>query len=128
MSQKTKKKLLIIDDEKDIRDLVSAIIHRYFDFDVFSAGTLKEAQMMAKEEKPDFAILDLHLPDGVGFDLVPVLKNINPKLKFIVVTAYNHCSEKNRAAELGAENLLSKPFKSADLKKEVEQMLEKVNA
>jgi two-component system copper resistance phosphate regulon response regulator CusR len=127
MSERVQRKLLIVDDEKDIRDLCSTIIKRYFDFEIFSAGSLKEAEKIAGQNKIDFVILDLHLPDGVGFDLVPFLKNTNPKLKFLVVTAYNHCVEKKRAEELGAEKLLSKPFKSVDLKLEVEQMLECVN-
>lgn len=128
MNAEKKRKLLILDDEKDIRDICSSIINRFFDFEIFTAGSLNEAKKIANANTIDFAILDLNLPDGVGFDLVPHLKNTNPKLKFLIVTAYNHCVEKNKAAELGAEKLLSKPFKSADLKLEVERMLKTVNA
>jgi two-component system response regulator SaeR len=127
MSVKLNKKLLILDDEKDIREICQSIINRFFDFDIFTAGTLKEAKEIVENHTIDFAILDLHLPDGVGFDLVPHLKNTNPNLKFLIVTAYNHCVEKKKAAELGAGKLLSKPFKSADLKLEVEQMISTVN-
>lgn len=121
------RKILIVDDEQDIRNVCAAIIDRYFDLQIFCAGSITEAKSIAQQEQPDYAILDLHLPDGVGFDLVPFLKAANDKLRFLIVTAYNHCVEKSKAADLGAEKLLAKPFKSKDLKMEVEQMMGNVN-
>lgn len=111
----SKPSLLIIDDEPDIRALCSSIIKRSFDFEVSESGSLAETKELLKSVKPDYVLLDLHLQDGVGFDLVPFLMKANPNVKILVVTAYNQCKEKKQAVNLGAFGLLGKPFKSNDL-------------
>lgn len=121
-----KLQLLIVDDEQDIRDLSEGIIQRNFDLDIRKVGSVKEAESVILQMAPDLVLLDLNLPDGVGFDLVPVLKKVNENVVFIVVTAYNHCKEKAKAIELGALDFLEKPFKSSDLSERVTKMIEKV--
>lgn len=121
-----KLQLLIVDDEQDIRDLSEGIIKRSFDLDIRKVGSVKEAEAAILHTAPDLVLLDLNLPDGVGFDLVPTLKAANKNVVFIVVTAYNHCKEKAKAIELGALDFLEKPFKSSDLSERVTKMIEKV--
>ncbi|PHR46600.1 MAG: hypothetical protein COA32_10680 [Fluviicola sp.] len=114
--------LLIVDDEPDIRALCSSIVKRSFDFEVCEASSLSESKKMLNSIIPDFVLLDLHLQDGVGFDLVPFLMKANPKVKILIVTAYNQCYEKKTATDLGAFGLLGKPFKSQDLIERIEAM------
>jgi response regulator of citrate/malate metabolism len=102
--------LLIIDDECDIKTLYKTILNRHFDFDVIEADSIKAVQFSLKTHRPDFVLLDLCLSDGEGFDVIPALKQVNPEVKILVITAFNHCKEKQRAAELGAVGLLAKPF------------------
>ena len=83
--------LLIIDDEPDIRSLYTSIINRNFDFDIIQAESLESAKNILGEVQPDYVVLDLHLKDGNGFDLIPALKKVNKKVKFLIVTAFNHC-------------------------------------
>jgi len=114
--------LLIVDDEPDIRALCSSIVKRSFDFIVLESASLTESKALLQSTIPDYVLLDLHLQDGVGFDLVPFLMKVNPKVKILIVTAYNQCSEKRQATDLGAFGLLGKPFESQDLVERIEAM------
>lgn len=114
--------LLIVDDEPDIRSLCSSIVLRSFDFKVCESGSIDEAKELLKTVTPDYVLLDLHLQDGVGFDLVPFLLKFNPNVKILIVTAYNQCQEKKKATNLGAFGLLGKPFKSQDLVNRINEM------
>lgn len=114
--------LLIVDDEPDIRALCSSIVLRSFDFKVCESSSLKETKELLESITPDYVLLDLHLQDGVGFDLVPFLMKANPKVKILIVTAYNQCQEKKKATDLGAFGLLGKPFKSQDLVNRINEM------
>jgi DNA-binding NtrC family response regulator len=114
--------LLIVDDEPDIRALCTSIVKRAFDFEILESGSLKQAKELLQSAKPDFVLLDLHLQDGVGFDLVPFLLKANPSVKVLIVTAYNQCPEKKQATDLGAFGLLGNPFKSQDLINRIDAM------
>lgn len=119
--------LLIIDDEPDIRALCSAIVKRAFDFEIYESGSLSETKVLLNSVNPDYVLLDLHLPDGVGFDLVPFLMRKNTEVKVLIITAYNQCHEKKQATNLGAFGLLGKPFKSQDLVERISEMSSKQN-
>lgn len=120
-----KKTLLIIDDECDIRSLCKCVVDRSFDnFVIHDARSLKEAKEKLKEIIPDLVLLDLHLDDGEGFDLIPLIKKVNPEVKILIVTAYNQNEERKKAEELGAFGLLGKPFCSADLVERINDMTE----
>lgn len=114
--------LLIVDDEPDIRSLCSSVVSRFFDFKVCESASLTETKELLKSITPDYVLLDLHLQDGVGFDLVPFLMKANPNVKILIVTAYNQCYEKKQATNLGAFGLLGKPFKSQDLVDRINEM------
>ncbi|PWH86908.1 response regulator [Brumimicrobium oceani] len=115
--------LLIIEDEFDIKELYRSIMERTFDFDIVEASSIKVLQNVLSEIIPDYALLDLSLQDGSGFDVIPELKKANPNIKFLVISAFSHCKEKKRAAELGAVGLLAKPFESAELINHINGML-----
>jgi response regulator of citrate/malate metabolism len=119
-----KKTLLIIDDEEDIRSLSRHIVERAFEFlDVFDASSLNDARQLIKDVIPDFVLLDLHLSDGFGFDIIPELLGVNPKAKILVVTAYNQSQEQSNTLRLGAFGLLGKPFAANDLVDRIKEMM-----
>lgn len=68
------KKILLVDDEKEILDMVSDFLRKDGYTQVRTAGTMREAVTVAKEWDPDFAILDVMLPDGDGFSLLEQLR------------------------------------------------------
>ena len=63
------KKILIVDDEADLLEMVTSILEQDGFKAIKTAGTVSEALHMCKEWKPDLAILDVMLPDGNGFSL-----------------------------------------------------------
>ena len=63
-----KPSVLVVDDEKDIRDICHGIIARSFDCEVISKSSIYEATVSIESNKIDIAILDVHLQDGVGFN------------------------------------------------------------
>ena len=72
-----RKSLLLVDDEPDLLKMVSAILKDAGFETVLTAASVKEAVMMAKQEKPDLMILDVMLPDGDGFSLMKQLSLIH---------------------------------------------------
>lgn len=114
--------LLIVDDECDIKALYKSIVNRYFDFDIVEANSIKAVGNVLIEHVPDYVLLDLCLDDGEGFDVIPALKKVNPNVQILVITAFNHCKEKQRAAELGAIGLLAKPFEKETFVQHLNEM------
>jgi len=111
-----KPSVLVIDDEKDIRDICHGIIARSFACDVISNSSISEGITSIGANKIDVAILDVHLQDGVGFDLIPLLRAQNPSVKIVIITAYNQCSEVEKSKNLSVDHFLGKPFTSVQLK------------
>ena len=99
-------KVLLVDDEIDICLLLSGILQRE-GFKTAYALTLKEATNKLLSDRYEVVFLDLNLPDGVGYQLIPLIRE-NPQTKIIVVSAYD--SEKTKAREEGADYFIPKPF------------------
>ena len=64
----TKSTVLVVDDEKDIRDICHGIIMRSFECSVLAKESIESARHAIESEHIDLAILDIHLQDGIGFD------------------------------------------------------------
>ena len=69
------KRILLVDDEQELLDMVSSIFTNEGFCNVKTAKTVKEALCIAETFQPELAILDVMLPDGNGFDLMKQLKN-----------------------------------------------------
>ncbi len=119
-----KKTLLIVDDECDIRSLCKCVVERNFDdFDIIGAQSIGDAIKLLANHTPDVVLLDLEMNDGIGFDLIPHLKDANPEVKILIVTAYTQSEERQKALNLGAYGLLGKPFRSEELVENIHQMI-----
>jgi response regulator of citrate/malate metabolism len=115
-----KPSVLVVDDEKDIRDICHGIIARSFDCEVIANSSISEASNSIAHKKIDIAVLDIHLQDGVGFELIPLLRAQNPEVKILIISAYNQCSEVEKAKKMEVDHFLGKPFTSSALKKSLE--------
>lgn len=115
--------VLILDDEKDIREICHGIISRSFECKVISNSSVSEATTSININKFDVAILDVHLQDGVGFGLIPLLRKKNPEVKILTITAYNQCSEVQKARNLSVDAFLGKPFTATQLINELDRWL-----
>ena len=88
-----RKKLLLVDDEPDLLKMVSDILKDAGFEAVLTAASVKEAVMVAKQEKPDLMILDVMLPDGDGFSLMEQLRTFTD-VPVIFLTAKDEAADK----------------------------------
>ncbi|MCB0707388.1 MAG: sigma-54-dependent Fis family transcriptional regulator [Saprospiraceae bacterium] len=103
----SKANILIIDDESDIRNLLSRII-RLEGFNVFQAETGKEGLRKLERERIHVVICDVKLPDVNGVSFVPRLKEAQPFCEVILLTAFGKIEDGVQAIKNGAFNYMTK--------------------
>ena len=101
-------KLLVTDDEKNIREGIATYLEEegYF---VFTASDGKDALKIIKNEKIDTIISDLRMPQLSGEELLRIVKNKNPNIPFIILTAHGTVDAAVDAMREGAYDFLIKP-------------------
>ncbi len=112
---KSSQQVLVIDDEPDIRELLSMTLAR-MDLATKEAGTVKEAKHLLREEKFDLCLTDMRLPDGSGIDLVRFAQEKYPHLPIAVITAYGNVESAVESLKAGAFDFVSKPVQLDDLR------------
>ena len=107
----TNNKILIIEDDKDIRDLISFNLSKNGYKTILSRDGEKGIQK-AKNEKPDLVLLDLMLPGIHGLDVCKILKTDSSlnKLSIIMLTALGQEEDIIKGLEAGADDYITKPF------------------
>ncbi|HUH01436.1 MAG TPA: response regulator [Kofleriaceae bacterium] len=105
--------LLVDDDEVFRKRLARAFEER--NYDVRAAGTFTEAVALAREESPEFAVVDMRMPGPSGLELVRELKKIDLATKIVVLTGYGSIATAVDAIRLGATHYLSKPADADDI-------------
>ena len=119
-------KILIAEDERDIRDLVAFTL-RFAGYEVFAAPNGEEAVELASKVNPDLILMDVRMPRMTGYEACKVMK-ANPLLKDIPVvflTARGQETEIQQGLEAGAEEYLLKPFAPDQLTARVKAILAK---
>ncbi|HEY7117170.1 MAG TPA: response regulator [Tepidisphaeraceae bacterium] len=103
-------RFLVVDDDASFRTrLVKALASR--GYQAHGAATVDEAVDVAREVKPDAAVVDLRMPGGKsGLDLVPELVKRHPGVQIVVLTGYGSIATAVEAVRAGAINYLSKPL------------------
>jgi len=104
-----KQKVLIIDDEKDICNLLSSILTG-LGYNTLCCHSLSEGKFKLIEYHPDVLFLDIHLPDGNGLDDVPAFRNLNPKIPIMIISAYDSPGELKKAKSYEVNAFIRKPF------------------
>jgi CheY-like chemotaxis protein len=106
-----KKKILIVDDNSDLRKLL-ALFLKSSDYDAVEAATALEALKQARATRPDLILLDLLMPDVTGDEAMAWLKAdpLTRDIPVIVTTAFLSGSLVGRAIAVGAAEVLYKPF------------------
>ena len=100
------RKILIVEDEMSINDILTTALKRE-GYDVMSAFSAKEAEIIFNGFKPDLVLLDLMLPDGKGEELCKVMYK---KACVIMITAKSNILDKLNGMEIGADDYITKPF------------------
>lgn len=106
-------KVLIVEDEQDIRDLVKAYLEKE-GYQVFEAGDGKEAIKIARLTNPDLVVLDIMLPGLNGLDVLSTLRR-ESALYVIMLTAKAEEMDKLVGLNMGADDYLTKPFSPREL-------------
>lgn len=110
---------LIIDDEPIIRSDTEALLAAHPDIIVVGAcGTVAEGKVLIKATKPDLLLLDIHLSDGLSFDILDAFPDF--KCCVIFITAYDEHAL--RAIRIGALDYLLKPVDEDELAKALERV------
>ena len=109
-----KPKVLVIDDEKGLRDMLVYSLGRS-GFQVFTAENGKEAVEMAKRESFDVALCDLMMPVMGGLETLRALKEEHPHLEVIMATGYATLENAVEAMKHGAYDYISKPYEMDQL-------------
>jgi DNA-binding NtrC family response regulator len=108
-----KGKVLIVDDDRDLRAILSALFED--EFQVSEADTGAALQKAFGLDQPDVVVLDVKLPDADGLELLPQLKKRWPETEVIVLTGYDDVSMAVEAGKRGAYNFVTKPFENTKL-------------
>ena len=119
-------KILIAEDERDIRDLVAFTL-RFAGHEVFTATNGEEALEMAPKVIPDLILMDVRMPRMTGYEACKAMK-VNSELKDIPVvflSAKGQESEIQQGLDAGAEKYLLKPFAPDYLTVQVKEILAK---
>ncbi|MFN4040349.1 MAG: sigma-54-dependent transcriptional regulator [Brevundimonas sp.] len=117
--------ILVVDDEADIRDLVSGLLEDE-GHAVRTASNSDEALAAVRARKPSLAVLDIWMQGGGldGLELLDVVKEIDPDLPVVMISGHGNIETAVSALKRGAYDFIEKPFKSDRLVVVVERALE----
>ena len=117
-------KILIAEDEPDIRELVTFML-RFAGYQVVAASNGEDAVLTASRELPDLVLLDVRMPRMTGYDACRLMR-ANPDLRNVPVvflSAKGQEAEIRSGMEAGAEEYLLKPFSPMELTNRVRSIL-----
>jgi two-component system, cell cycle sensor histidine kinase and response regulator CckA len=115
-------KILIVDDELRICESLAYLLESK-DYKVKTAACGQDALALADENAFDLAILDVHLPDILGVDLIQAVKTRRPDISVIVITGDADLDSALAALKCGAYDYLRKPFEFEEFLKTVENAI-----
>lgn len=100
--------VLVIDDERDIRELLTITLGR-MDLQVDAVGTVAEARRALAERSYDLCFTDMRLPDGTGHEIIELIAADHPDMPVAMITAYGNVDAAVNALKAGAFDFVSKP-------------------
>jgi len=126
--QKMKKKVLVVDDEKDIVDILKYNLERENEFEVLTANNGKDALEIA-ESLPDLIILDIMMPEVNGFEVCKQLKNNSHtcKIPVIFLTAKENEIDEIIGLEIGADDYINKPISPRKVLARIKSVIRRTN-
>ena len=117
------RKILIADDEPNIRLLVSNILSK--NYIVLKAADGEEAVDVVRSQKPDLILMDVMMPKLDGYAACHIVKTdqTTKAIPVVMLTGFGHELNKKLATAVGADGYITKPFNSADLLDTISQFL-----
>lgn len=111
----TARKILLVDDDEDLRGSLKDQLALHQDFEVSEANTASKGVDNAKETQPDLIVFDVGLPDMDGREAVRLLRKSGFKNPVIMLTANDSDADQILGLDAGANDYVTKPFKFAVL-------------
>jgi CheY-like chemotaxis protein len=105
------KKILVVEDNEDNREILAARLKRLGDFSIFTAGDGKEALEVAADARPDLIFMDLRMPVMDGYQAMEELRRTEwaSAVPIVVVSAQSREEDRRRALAIGCNDFLPKP-------------------
>ncbi|MFA5112963.1 MAG: sigma-54 dependent transcriptional regulator [Candidatus Margulisiibacteriota bacterium] len=119
----TKPKILVVDDEKSMRDSMHMLLKDRYQ--VLLAASGREAIALVKKQRVDLVLLDIRLPEIDGVEVLRIIKGLDDSIEVIMVTAVITVGKAVEAIRAGAYDYLTKPFDIEALTEQVEKIMEK---
>jgi two-component system, OmpR family, response regulator len=119
-------RLLVVDDEPDIVELLSASL-RFAGYDVSPAANGKEALELAKSFRPDLVLLDVMMPGMDGFSVLTRLRSEGHRVPVLFLTARDATEDKVRGLTTGADDYVTKPFSLSEVLARIGAILRRSN-
>jgi DNA-binding response OmpR family regulator len=121
---KNKIRILIAEDERDIRDLIDITL-RFAGYEVIPTNNGEEAYQVALREIPDLILLDVRMPRMTGYEVCKLLKEqeSTQRIPVIFLSAKGQESEVKTGLEVGAEEYILKPFSPDKLVERIKAVL-----
>jgi two-component system, OmpR family, response regulator len=101
--------VLVVDDEAVLAEMVSMAL-RYEGWDIATAGDGSSALAAARAQRPDVVVLDVMLPDMSGLDVLRKLREQNPHLPVLLLTAKDAVEDRIAGLTAGGDDYVTKPF------------------
>jgi len=122
-------KILVAEDEADIRELVAFSLINIAGFEVVKARNGAEAVEMARTEVPDLILMDVRMPKMTGVEACAKLKEIpeTEDIPIVFLSAMGQETEIQQGMEVGAVEYILKPFAPDVLMNKVREILERLN-
>jgi CheY-like chemotaxis protein len=123
------KKILIAEDERDIRDLIAFTL-RFAGYEVLTANNGEEAVAMTQKELPDLVLTDVRMPKMTGYEACKQIKAdpLTQHIPVVFLSAKGQEAEVQSGLAAGADEYLLKPFAPDQLTRKVAEILSKGKA
>lgn len=117
--------ILIVDDEQPVVDLLNDILHSSGYHNLVSTTDSRRALALHRDHNPDLIVLDLHMPQLCGAEILSELRSASARtyLPIVVLTGDLTAESKRRALSIGATDFLVKPFDSTEVLLRIENLL-----
>ncbi len=117
-------KVLVVDDKKVIGDFFDFTLG-YFGHEITVVNNPNDAAKAAQSKDFDIAFLDIMMPDKDGVEVLREIRNKVPNLPVVMMSGYSLQERRDQAMELGAVDILKKPFELSDVRQVIRKALDK---
>jgi DNA-binding NtrC family response regulator len=118
-----KKRILIIEDDEEMRSLLKDFLEEEDDYEADSANNGSEGFRKLAREHFDLVITDIRMPGLTGLDILPGIRKLQPVISIIVITAFGSEDIYRKAFERGATAYLEKPIKFHKLRALIREII-----